>query len=297
MSYMHIDNLYKDQRVLLFKEVYAMEKVHGTSANVSWNGYRLIFFSGGEKHENFIKLFDHEKLTQQFKEQFDGISVRICGEAYGGKQQGMSDFYGKQLQFIAFEVKIGESWLDVPNAEQVATRFGLEFVPYKKVPATLEALDAERDADSEIAIRRGMGTGHMREGIVIRPMIEVRDNAGARIMAKHKRDEFRETATPRSAKPVDEGKQKVLDDAESIALEWVTTMRLHHVLDSLRAEVQREPGIEDTGRIVKMMVEDVEREGRDEVILTKEGRKAIGSAAARMFKKMINDALYGKENQ
>ena len=30
MGYMHIDNLYKDQRILQFKECYALEKIHGT---------------------------------------------------------------------------------------------------------------------------------------------------------------------------------------------------------------------------------------------------------------------------
>ena len=36
MGYRHIDNLYKDQRILLFRECFALEKIHGTSAHVSW---------------------------------------------------------------------------------------------------------------------------------------------------------------------------------------------------------------------------------------------------------------------
>ena len=34
MGYLEIKNLYADARVLGFKEVYALEKIHGTSANV-----------------------------------------------------------------------------------------------------------------------------------------------------------------------------------------------------------------------------------------------------------------------
>lgn len=30
MGYLHISNLYRDQRVLMFKEVFVLEKVHGT---------------------------------------------------------------------------------------------------------------------------------------------------------------------------------------------------------------------------------------------------------------------------
>lgn len=36
MGYMHIDNLYKNQDMLIFRECYALEKIHGTSAHVSW---------------------------------------------------------------------------------------------------------------------------------------------------------------------------------------------------------------------------------------------------------------------
>lgn len=42
MSYMHIDNLYKSQTLLMFRECYALEKIHGTSAHVMWkDGHRL----------------------------------------------------------------------------------------------------------------------------------------------------------------------------------------------------------------------------------------------------------------
>jgi hypothetical protein len=30
MGYLHIDNLYKSQDILLFKRCYALEKIHGT---------------------------------------------------------------------------------------------------------------------------------------------------------------------------------------------------------------------------------------------------------------------------
>lgn len=46
MAYLHIENLYKARDIMLFRECYAMEKIHGTSAHVGWNG-SLYFFSGG----------------------------------------------------------------------------------------------------------------------------------------------------------------------------------------------------------------------------------------------------------
>src|SRR5271157_1732275 len=99
MGYLHINNLStKCQDILLFKECYALEKVHGTSAHVSWNDNKLGFFSGGEKHERFIKLFDHEALIKVFTERHLNQKVIVYGEAYGGSQQGMKDTYGVELR-------------------------------------------------------------------------------------------------------------------------------------------------------------------------------------------------------
>ena len=57
MAYRHIDNLYKNQDILLFKECYASEKIHGTSAHVRWTEEGgLSFFSGGEQHDRFMAL-------------------------------------------------------------------------------------------------------------------------------------------------------------------------------------------------------------------------------------------------
>ncbi len=45
MSYLHIDNLYRSQDILLFRECYALEKIHGTSAHVAYHNGEVKFFS------------------------------------------------------------------------------------------------------------------------------------------------------------------------------------------------------------------------------------------------------------
>lgn len=276
MAYADIENLYKNADILLFKECYALEKIHGTSAHIKWSNGNLTYFSGGVKHEDFVKLFIDDVLRQGF-ETIGQNEVTVYGEAYGGKCQGMSKTYGTGLQFVVFEVRIGDSWLVVPSAEEIAKRLSLEFMPYARIPATLDAIDAERDADSVIAIRRGMCGGHMREGVVLHPLIELRKSNGERIIAKHKRDEFRETKTPRA---VDPEKLAVLADAQAIANEWVTDMRLAHVMDSLGGNVD----VSRTGDVIKAMIADVEKESIGETEITKDARKAIGGKAAKMFK-------------
>jgi hypothetical protein len=286
MGYLHIENLYKNQTILLFKECYAMEKIHGTSAHFSWKfaEKKIHFSAGGESHENFLKLFDITALGAKLSEMFPDQDIVVFGEAYGGKQQGMSHTYGKELKFIAFDVKVGELWLNVPNAEDVCKQLGLEFVHYEKIPANLENFNNERDQYSVQAIRNGMGTGHKREGIVLRPLVELRINNGDRVICKYKPDEQMETKTKRE---VSEEQLKVLSDAKEIAEEWVTNLRLEHVLQRFPADVS----MESMGEVIKAMVEDVYREGKGEIVESKEVNKAIGQKAVQLFKQKLNSTL------
>lgn len=284
MGYLHIKNLYADQRILAFKECYALEKIHGTSAHIAWIDGTVRLSSGGEPPARFAALFDVEKLAAAFRE-IGHPKVTVYGEAYGGKQQAQAWRYGPQLRFVAFDVKVDDRWLRVPDAEQLVTRLGLEFVAYVVVPADVAALDAQRDAPSDQARRNGVAGDQPREGVVLRPLAEYTDEYGERIIAKHKRDEERETATPRRV--VDPAQQQVLTAAAAIATEWVTPTRLDHVLDKLPPG----RGIEHMRDVIAAMVEDVEREAGTEIVPSREARAEIGKATAKLFKAKLQSKL------
>jgi hypothetical protein len=286
MGYLHISNLYKDPTILLFKEAFAMEKIDGTSSHISWSFDTKIvnFFSGGESHENFIKLFDVEFLKACFERIFPDQNVVIFGENYAGKCQGQSHVYGKQSKFIGFDVKVGDYWLNVPNAESVCSQFNIEFVHYDKIEVNLENLTKYRDMDSVQAVRNGMGTGHKREGIVLRPLIEMRTNNGDRVICKYKPDEQMETKTKREVSPE---QLQVLSDAKAIAEEWCTNLRLEHVLQKFPNDVN----MEAMGDIIKAMIEDVYREGAGELVESKETTKAIGTKTVQLFKQKLQNKL------
>ena len=299
MGYEHITNLYKDQRILLFRECWALEKVHGTSAHIGWgyapNGETMVtkpehplrFFSGGESHERFVKLFDQEKLKSVFPT-LGHEKLAVYGEAYGGKQQGMKHSYGEELRFIVFDVAVlkdgAQVWLSVPDAVQVVEALGLEFVPYEKVSTDLAVLDAIRDRPSEVAVRRGCGAGKPREGVVLRPLVEFTGNWG-RVIAKHKQAAFDERSTP--PKVVDPEKLKVLEEANAIAAEWVTPMRMTHVLDKLKAAGVDITEMSATAKIIPAMIEDVLREAKGEIVESKDAKSAIGKLAAQLFKERV----------
>ena len=286
MAYLHINNLYKEQDILMFKECYAMEKIHGTSAYISFKNGRVSFFAGGGDHKTFLALFDKEFLSQKFLEVSPpDKSVLIYGEFYGGKLQRMRETYGDIQKFIVFEVKIGDAWLNVPNAEKFVKNFNLEFVHYKRIPATIEEIEAQMLAPSVQAVRNGMGENKAREGVVLRPIEEVVKNNGERIIAKHKNPIFSETKTIRN---VNESQRLVLEEASKIADEWVTLNRLKNILSHFE-----NVGIENTGEIIKVMIEDVIREGAGEIADSKELRRILGKRIAQLFKQYLGSILNG----
>ena len=286
MGYLHIDNLYKSQDILLFKECYAMEKIHGTSTHIAWKfeSKTVRLSSGGESNTKFSALFDIDFLKSKFEEIFPDQDVIIYGEGYGGKQQAMSGTYGKELKFIGYDVKVGGVWLNIPNAEDVCNQFNIEFDYYDKIEVTLDNFNKYRDMPSVIAVRRGIIEPKKREGIVLRPLTEMRTNNDERVICKYKPDEFNETRTRREISPE---QLQVLSDAKEIAEEWVTNMRLEHVLQKFPADVN----MEAMGDIIKAMIADVYREGRDEIVDGKEVAKAIGKKTVGLFKQKLSSTL------
>lgn len=286
MGYLHINNLYKDQFILQHKEVYALEKIHGTSAHIRWDKKDVSFFSGGADYYTFRNLFDYDNLMSTFSKLFSTREVIIYGEAYGGKMHRMADTYGPALKFVAFDVKIDGNWLNVPNAQTVVSlSYGLEFVDYVKIPTNLPDIDYQRDRDSVQAIRNGMGPGKLREGIVLRPIIETVKSNLERLIVKHKRPEFSETKTIRK---VDESKVQEMKDAQAIAEDWVTDMRLSHVLDKcLTPEENSNLDMTYTPRVIRAMLEDVQREGQGEIEWTASVSKEIGKRTAQIFKQKV----------
>ena len=296
MGYRHINNLYKDQNVLMFKKLFAMEKIHGTSAHLTfdylegYDKYELKYFSGGEKYNNFIKLFNEKELYEKAKNLGFMKSFTVYGEAYGGKQQGMSETYGKELKFVAFEVKIGDKFMNIPYAEEICKKLGIEFVDYEEIDADPDLIDKLANAPSVQAKRNGVENPKLpREGVVLRPLREFLHPDGiGRIMAKHKNDIYKEREHSPKIQTIEN--LKVLEDAKAIAQEWVTPMRLSHVIDKLKAG-----GIEiedkQMNKIIKTMLEDIEREAEGEIVVNKQTKKAISKKTAKLFIKLLKENI------
>lgn len=278
MGYLKIPNLYKDQTIFAFKECYCLEKIHGTSTSISFDGIKLRFFSGGMKQETFEGIFsDHEELLRKFQE-IGHYPITVYGEGYGGKMQGMSKTYGTDAKFVAFDVRIDKTWLCVDDAMDVVSKLGLEFVYVALTYATEEDLNREMLRPSEQALRNGMGNDKISEGIVVRPRSEFFKSNGERVIVKHKNPLFKETTKTREI-----GKIEVLRDAEKIGLDWVTEMRLEHVLDKLNLPLD----FSSIPEVCRAMQSDIETEGEGEIEWSKEAKKEVGRRVVQLYKKKI----------
>ena len=300
MGYRKIPNLYRPEIADILEEpkLYAMEKIHGTSAHIKYNVDGSLHFSaGGANQQQFVDLFDQNKLREAFLEIAEaGQMVRppvpvkswtVFGEAYGSRINAQAWRYGKQLRFVAFDVLIigadnSEYWFTVPEAHDFVTELlGLEFVHYEVVNSDLSTLDAARDKPSTQAKRNGIEGDQPTEGVVLRPLTEKPARDFDRMMAKHKRKEERETKT--DFQPGD--KVAVYEAAQAIAQEWVTEERLNHVIQKVC--LADAPSVRDFAKIVTGMVDDVITEGGEMLVDTPEARKAIGAKASKLFKKRL----------
>jgi len=276
----------------MFKEVYAMEKIHGTSTWITFKfGRKMAFHSGGENYENFKALFDETLLETNLSKiasENNWVSIKIHGEAYGGKQQRMSKTYGTKLKFIVFDIfvtstdkQIPAKYLDVPDAEKLALELGLEFVSYVKGSNTPVWIEEQSAVESIQAIRNGAGSGKLREGVVVRPITEALFPDSKRAIAKHKNAEFWEITTRR---PLGE-RAKVIAETNQIVDEWVTENRVNHVIDRvLQSKEKKELEISDIKNFLELMVEDVKRESEGEVVWADAVTKGIRRKAGKMFK-------------
>jgi len=296
MGYLSIKHLYKCSEFFdLFKEVYAMEKIHGTSTWIYLKtNQTLIFHSGGETSDKFKKLFNEEFIHVELKQiakENDWVSIKIHGEAYGGKQQGMKETYGPTLKFIVFDVLVSTAvashYLTIPAAETIAKRLGLEFVDYVLGPNTKEWLEEQTQRNSVQAVRNGILIDKPREGIVIRTIDESTMPNGERAIFKHKNDKFWEVSTPRLLGI----ESKIIAESTAIVDEWVTEERLKHVVDKMLHDIpDKTLTIKHINQFLNAMVADIKKESENEIVWHPSGltERSIKQKASYMYREFIS---------
>lgn len=206
IKYHKIDTLYKRDHKTKFKtllegdwstpefgylannEWVFTEKVDGTNIRVMIQDGKVTF--GGKTDEAQIPAPLVERLNDRFLSQPEKVVSKfpdgacLYGEGYGSRIQKGGGNYRSDQDFVLFDIKIGDWWLERQNVEEIASEMGLDIVPIIGV-GTLH---------SAVAMARSgfMSTwgSFKAEGIVARPVVELKSRSGERIITKIKHRDF-----------------------------------------------------------------------------------------------------------
>lgn len=169
------------------------EKVDGTNIRIAFDGMaNSVQFAGrtdraqipGRLYARLRELFPPEKMSATFGAE----RVTLYGEGYGaGIQKPIGACYLADAQdFILFDVRIGEWWLERENVAGIAGALGIRVVPVVGYGTLDQAIDrVRRGYPSTLA--EGRCTS---EGLIVRPTAELRTRAGDRIISKIKHKDF-----------------------------------------------------------------------------------------------------------
>nr|WP_243448296.1 RNA ligase family protein [Candidatus Thiosymbion oneisti] len=165
------------------------EKVDGTNVRVIFDGETITFGGKTDRAQIPAVLMNrlNEKFlpqTDNFKEIFNGNSVCLYGEGYGAKVQPGGGKYRQDPDFVLFDVKIDEWWLQRRDVEDIAEKLGTDTVPIIGKGTLHEMVEMAK------AGFKSQWGDFMAEGVVARPAIEIKSRNGERIMTKIKYKDF-----------------------------------------------------------------------------------------------------------
>ena len=168
----------------------ATEKVDGMNVRVIYSPMeeRFIFKGRTDKAQMPSQLLKHlnkifEPLYKKFKIYFDYAPVCLYGEGYGAGIQNGGKYRDNQ-GFVMFDIKVGHAWLPQSVVHEVALEFDIERVP---------VIHQGTLPDLVQFVRNGFTSfwgDFYAEGIIARPIVEMQNCYGRRIMVKIKHNDF-----------------------------------------------------------------------------------------------------------
>ena len=166
------------------------EKVDGTNIRVIFTNGDVTF--GGKTDAAQIpanlvtrlnNVFGTIAARQKLQEVFN-CDVCLYGEGYGAKIQKGGGNYRSDQDFVLFDVRIGDWWLQREDVEDVAKKLGLDIVPIIGAGTLIDMVEHAR---------KGFNStwgNFIAEGFVARPATELKTRNGERIITKIKHKDF-----------------------------------------------------------------------------------------------------------
>ncbi len=169
------------------------EKVDGTNIRIFWDGHRVSFGGRTDKAElpqhlvaRLEELFSGETNEEIFEQLFGEKEVILFGEGYGVKIQN-GNLYRDDVDFILFDVMIGENYQPREVVEDIARYFNLDVVPIVLEGTLQDGIDYVKTHKQSVIAKNGAEL----EGVVGRTKIETCDRTGKRNIVKIKARDYK----------------------------------------------------------------------------------------------------------
>lgn len=189
-----IENDYTNKTVEFLKDVNWIwtEKVDGMNIRVYWDGFKVSLGGRTDKADipshlkkRLEELFCTPEKEEIFESLFGEKEVILFGEGYGVKIQ-KGENYIDNVDFILFDIQIGNNFLERKDVEDIASSFNIDVVPIVGHGTLEEAINFVKTKPMSTI---GKKKAEM-EGIVVRPSIELNERNHNRVIVKIKARDF-----------------------------------------------------------------------------------------------------------
>lgn len=170
----------------------AHEKIDGTNIRIRFDG-EIVRFGGRTERaqiptmllDKLQELFPVDKMKENFSDTNPENPIMLYGEGFGAKiQKGGGNYIPDGVSFILFDVKVGDWWLKDEDVTGVAKGLGIQRAPEVKTGTLNELFEFIEDG-----FKSTFGD-FWAEGIVVKPIHQLFNRGGNRIITKIKHKDF-----------------------------------------------------------------------------------------------------------
>lgn len=170
------------------------EKIDGTNIRVHWDGHKVEFAGRTDRAQTPAHLLEHLEKTfgghaneEIFEQIFGDKDVILFGEGYGPKIQNGGN-YRNDVSFILFDVMIDDVFLKRDSVEEIARKFNIPFSPTLFIGTLQDGINYVKKHPMSVIAQKEMDM----EGLIGRPIVELKDRLGRRIITKIKWEDMKD---------------------------------------------------------------------------------------------------------
>ena len=187
------ENIYRNETIEFLKDIEweFTEKIDGTNIRIIWDGHKVSYYGRTDKAQipsqlmnRLIELFGGDINEEMFEQKFGDMPVMLIGEGYGAKIQKGGGDYRADNDFILFDVCINGNYQPRESIKEIANYFNIDVVPTIMVGRLQDGVDYVKSKP-----KSKIGNADS-EGLVARPLKELKDRTGNRIIVKIKVKDF-----------------------------------------------------------------------------------------------------------